>query len=106
MIKIEKNNDNSTDYLLHLGNKQSHALTKQDLKNLHHCLTQTIEKGPEDAPEFPVRILSDNQFSQPGYHDGRSTLWIGTQKWHLNPKEETGILNILESLLKNNETSQ
>lgn len=105
MIRIEKSIDNSTDYLLHLGNKQSHALTKQDLKNLHHCLTQTIEKGQKDAPEFPVRILNDNQFSQPGYHDGRSTLWIGNQKWHLNPKEEAGILNILKKLLDNSGTS-
>ena len=106
MIIIEKCVNNSSGYLLHLGKKQSHALTKQDLKNLYHCLTQTIGKSPENAPEFPVRILSDNQFSLAGYNDGRSTLWIGMPKWHLNPKEETGILNTLKSLLKNNETSQ
>ena len=102
MIKIEKISEDSSDYLLHVGNKQSHKISKQDLKNLHHCLTQTIDKGAEETPEFRVRILNDSQFEVPKYNDGRSALWIGEQKWHLNHKEEGQILEIIEGILGNN----
>ena len=99
MINIEKNNQPSSDFILRLGDHQSHEVSEQDLKNLHHCLTQTIDKGADEAPDFRVRILNDSQFDEAWYNDGRSALWIEEKKWHLNEKEERHILKILEGLL-------
>jgi len=61
MIKIEKNNQDSSGFLLRLGDHQSHEVGEQDLKNLYHCLTQTINKGAKEAPDFRVRLLNDRQ---------------------------------------------
>ena len=99
MIKIEKNNQDSSGFLLRLGDHQSHEVGEQDLKNFYHCLTQTINKGAEEAPDFRVRILNDSQFEEGRYNDGRSALWIEEKKWHLNPKELRQMKQILEGLL-------
>ena len=99
MIKIEKNNQYSSGFLLRLGDHQSHEVSEEDLKNLLYCLTNTIHEGEEEAPDFRVRILNDSQFEEGRYNDGRSALWIEEKKWHLNPKELRQIKKILEGLL-------
>ncbi|MDG1326287.1 MAG: GYF domain-containing protein [Opitutales bacterium] len=99
MISIEKNNQSSLGFFLRLGDHQSHEVSEQDLKNLYHCLTQTIDKGVEEAPDHRVRLLNDRQFEEGRYNDGRSVLWIEEKKWHLNPKEERHILQILKGLI-------
>lgn len=103
MIKIEKTTDG---YHLYLGEKQRFPMEENDLKNLHHCLTKTIQGEPEDAPTTHFRIPNDEQFQVKYYNDGRNALWIGEQKWHLNPKEERHILTNLNELLGKNGPGQ
>lgn len=102
MIKIEKIDDSPQGFLLRLGEKQSFEMNEQDLRDLHHSLTKTSYMDAKDAPATNFRILSCEQGShefEARYCDGRPILSIGQKKWHVNPKEETLLIDNLNKLL-------
>lgn len=105
MIKIEKDIQSGTDFVLRIGDKITFPMTESDLKDIHFCLTKTINGGPEHTQKSHFRILNDDQFDESKYNDGRSALWIGKRKWHINPKEERLLKENVNQLIEDKKTS-
>jgi len=104
MIKIEKIDDSPQGFLLRLGEKQSFDMSAQDLRDLHHSLTETYYMDAEDAPVTNFRILSceqgEHEFEARYCHeDQRDILSIGQKKWHVNGRELTILEINLNKLL-------